>query len=127
VAPIVDGLEEQYAGQIAVRRINAAVGDGPAIMRDYRIPGHPTILIFDSEGQEVSRLFGPQPVGVIENTVETVLASSLLRPDLTGFRNHLWDHESFHLEQYLGQRGPLKTCQVLSCTTRLSSNLASNK
>lgn len=72
----MDGLEEQYAGRLAVRRVNAAVGDGPAIMRDYRIPGHPTVLIFDDRGREIHRLLGPQPVGVIEDSLKTVLAAN---------------------------------------------------
>jgi thiol-disulfide isomerase/thioredoxin len=71
---IVDGLEQQYGEQIAVRRVNAAEGDGPAIMQGYRIPGHPTLMIFDSQGQEVRRLIGPQPATVIEEIMQEVLA-----------------------------------------------------
>ena len=73
MAPIVDGIEEQYAEQIAVKRVNADIGDGPEIVRAYRIPGHPTTLIFDKEGTEVQRLFGPQPTEVVEEAVQTVL------------------------------------------------------
>lgn len=58
--PIVDGLETQYAGQIAFQRINANEGDGPAIMRAYQVQGHPTILIVDRQGREVKRFIGPQ-------------------------------------------------------------------
>ncbi|MFC1974783.1 thioredoxin family protein [Chloroflexota bacterium] len=76
MTPIVDGLEQQYGKQIAVRRVNAAEGDGPAIMQNYRIPGHPTLMIFDSEGQEVKRLIGPQPVTAVEETMQEVLAST---------------------------------------------------
>ncbi len=67
--PIVDGLEQKYGEQIAVRRINANEGDGPAIMRDYKIPGHPVILIFDRQGQEIKRFIGPQPVEMIEEVL----------------------------------------------------------
>jgi thiol-disulfide isomerase/thioredoxin len=74
MAPIVDGLEQQYGEQIAVRRVNAAKGDGPAIMREYRLPGHPTLMIFDSEGQQVRRLIGPQSATVIEEAMQEVLA-----------------------------------------------------
>jgi hypothetical protein len=71
--PIVDGLEQKYGDRIAVRRINANEGDGPAIMQDYKIPGHPVILIFDRQGQEIKRLIGPQPVEVIEEVLEIVM------------------------------------------------------
>lgn len=73
MAPIVDGVEEQYAEQIVVKRINADIGDGPEIVRAYRIPGHPTLLIFDKEGSEVQRLFGLQSIEVVEKAVQKVL------------------------------------------------------
>ena len=73
MAPIVDGLEAQYSEQIAVKRINADEGDGPEIVRAYRIPGHPTTLIFDSQGQEVQRLLGPQPAEVVQEALQQVL------------------------------------------------------
>jgi thiol-disulfide isomerase/thioredoxin len=66
MTPIVDGLKQEYGGQIVVQRINAEQGDGPAIMREYGILGHPTLLIFDSQGQEVQRLIGPQSAQGIE-------------------------------------------------------------
>ncbi|MCB0212472.1 MAG: thioredoxin family protein [Anaerolineae bacterium] len=71
--PIVDGLEQTYGEQLVFKRINAIEGNGPAIMRDYRIPGHPTTLIFDSEGQEVQRFIGPQPVEAIEDIILTIV------------------------------------------------------
>lgn len=73
MSPIVDGLEQQYQGQISVRRINAAAGDGPAIMKAYRILGHPVVLIFDRQGQEVKRLMGVQPVEEIEVVLKEAL------------------------------------------------------
>ncbi len=71
--PIVDGLEQQFEGQIAVQRINAAVGDGPAVMKAYHILGHPVVLIFDRQGQEVERLAGPQPSQKIKEVLKKVL------------------------------------------------------
>ena len=71
MTPIVDGIEEELGEELAVRRINAAVGDGPEIMRSYRIPGHPTVLIFDEAGNEVQRLLGVQPT----ESLEEILAS----------------------------------------------------
>ena len=74
MTPIVDGLEQQYGNQFAVRRVNAAEGDGPAIMQGYRIPGHPTLMIFDSEGQEVKRLIGSQSATSVEEALQKALA-----------------------------------------------------
>ncbi len=73
MTPIVDGIEEQYGEQIVLKRINADVDDGPTIVRAYRIPGHPTTLLFDKEGNEVQRLLGPQPADVIEQAVQKIL------------------------------------------------------
>ncbi len=76
MAPIVDGLEEQYGEQIAVKRINANVDDGPVIMQAYRIPGHPTTIVFDNEGNEIQRLIGPQSVEVIEEALQNMLSQA---------------------------------------------------
>lgn len=73
MALIVDGIEEQYGEQIVVKRVNADVGDGPKIVKTYRIPGHPATLIFDEEGSEVQRLFGPQSTEVVEKALKKVL------------------------------------------------------
>jgi thiol-disulfide isomerase/thioredoxin len=73
MTPIVDGLEQAYGKQMAVQRINADKGDGPAIMRSYKILGHPTLLIFDSQQQEVQRLIGPQPAHEIEILLQELL------------------------------------------------------
>lgn len=72
--PIVDGLEQKYKDQIAVKRINADVGDGPTIMRVYRIQGHPTVLIFDRVGQEEHRFLGPQPAETVEVALDETIA-----------------------------------------------------
>lgn len=73
MAPIVDGLEQQYAEQFVVKRINANTGDGPTVMRRYKLLGHPTVLIFDGQGQEVERLVGPQSRETIENALQQSL------------------------------------------------------
>lgn len=74
MTPIVDGLETQYAGQIAFQRINANEGDGPAIMRAYQVQGHPTILIVDRQGREVKRFIGPQSSEQIAEGLQQVLS-----------------------------------------------------
>ncbi|MBI1882364.1 MAG: c-type cytochrome [Chloroflexi bacterium] len=74
--PIVDGLETQFSGQIAFQRINADEGDGPAIMRAYRIQGHPTILLINPQGQEMNRFIGPQTAEKLTEVLQQVLTST---------------------------------------------------
>lgn len=81
MTPIVDGLEEQYHGRVAFQRIDANRGDGPAIIRQHNILGHPTILIVDHRGKEVNRLLGPQPAEDIEAILQQVLISSEADPN----------------------------------------------
>lgn len=75
MTPIVDGIEEQYQGRIAVQRIDANRDDGPKIVRDYNILGHPTLLLIDRQGQEQSRLIGPQEAEDVTVLVEQILVS----------------------------------------------------
>ncbi len=76
MSPIVDGIEQKYRDKIAVKRVNANVGDGPEIMRAYRIQGHPTTLIFNNQGQEVQRFFGAQPSETVEEVLEKIIAGN---------------------------------------------------
>ena len=59
-----------------IKRINADIDDGPTIMRDYRILGHPTLLFFDEEGQELERLVGPQAEAVVEDSLRIILTNT---------------------------------------------------
>ena len=76
MTPIVDGLAEKYQAEVVTKRINANEGEGPGIMRAYGIRGHPTVLIFDRQGQEVGRLTGPQPTETVEKILEESLQSN---------------------------------------------------
>jgi thioredoxin-like negative regulator of GroEL len=76
MAPIVDGLEQQFGKQVAVQRINAEVGAGPEIMKAYRIPGHPAVMVVDATGHETARFFGPQSAESLAAELENVLNPS---------------------------------------------------
>ena len=73
MTPIVDGVEATFSPQLVVKRINANRGEGPAVMRAYRIPGHPTTLIFNADGQEEQRFIGPQSEDVVVEAVTRIL------------------------------------------------------
>jgi thioredoxin-like negative regulator of GroEL len=73
MTPIVDGIEQTYQDQIILKRVKADVGSGPATMNYYRIPGHPTLLVFNQNGQETMRLVGPQPIEVVAAELDQLL------------------------------------------------------
>jgi len=74
MTPIVDGLERTYQGRVVFRWIDANGEDGPAIVRDYNILGHPAILILDQTGAEISRFFGPQSAADLEALLQQIIA-----------------------------------------------------
>lgn len=76
MTPIVNGLETEYQGQLAVQRIDANQGDGPAIVDQYSIRGHPTLLLIDREGTEIDRLLGPQAIETLEGAIEPLITAT---------------------------------------------------
>jgi len=73
MTPIVDGLEKDYGDQVAFKRINADKGDGPRIIREYRILGHPTVLLVAKDGKELQRFIGPQSAEVLTTALNNQL------------------------------------------------------
>ena len=71
--PIVDGLEAQYGNQITFEWIEANTGEGPVIMRAYRVQGHPTLLLLDQNGREINRLLGPQSAETVGQALQQLL------------------------------------------------------
>jgi thioredoxin 1 len=64
LAPIVDGISEQYAGRVKVAKLN--VDDNPSTATKYNIKGIPTLLLF--KGGVVKE----QIVGVPPNAREAI-------------------------------------------------------
>jgi hypothetical protein len=57
--PIVNGIQEEYTAQVKFVLLNATDGgDGETIFQSLGLPGHPSIVIFAPDGEEVYRQFG---------------------------------------------------------------------
>lgn len=57
--PIVNRLEEEFADRIQFVYLNAEDGvAGQRAFESLNLPGHPAILIFSPDGEEVYRAFG---------------------------------------------------------------------
>jgi hypothetical protein len=70
--PIVNGLEEEFAGEIAVVRRDAASNHGAALQTYYGVRGHPSFAILDADGDVLARFYGPQSAGTLRAAMEQV-------------------------------------------------------
>ena len=58
--PIVDGLEEEFKGKVAVSRLNAAEPENARLQTRYGVRGHPSFVFLDGRGRIVVSFLGPQ-------------------------------------------------------------------
>lgn len=71
IAPIIDALAAQYAGQLMVFKLNTSSQQASAAR--FGIRGVPTLLFFRS-GQMVDQLIGAAPQAEIEQRIQALLA-----------------------------------------------------
>lgn len=70
--PIVNGLEDEFAGDVAVIRLNAADRNNAAIQSRYGLRGHPSFAVLDSEGEVADSFFGPQSAETLRAAMDNV-------------------------------------------------------
>ncbi|NJL85533.1 MAG: thioredoxin [Leptolyngbyaceae cyanobacterium SM1_1_3] len=70
VAPVVDEIAEQYAGQVKVVKVNT--DENPSVASQYGIRSIPTLMIFKG-GQRVDMVVGAVPKTTLANTLEKYL------------------------------------------------------
>ncbi len=75
MAPIVDGLEEQYGDQVSFQRVNVDEKDGKALAQRYRVRGHPAIVILDAADNVIWSRVGVLPRADVAGVLESVLES----------------------------------------------------
>jgi len=73
LAPTVDALAEQYAGNLNVVKLN--VDDNPNIPGRYGIKGIPTLILF-MNGEEADRLVGANSKDTIARMIDKHASSS---------------------------------------------------
>jgi thiol-disulfide isomerase/thioredoxin len=71
--PIVNGLEQEYRGELSVIYVSMDEAEGREIARDYGVIGTPTILLLDGEGNQVQVLRGSIPALLVEGAVEDLV------------------------------------------------------
>ena len=73
MAPIVDGLEKAFEGQISFERRDAETRIGQASLRSYGLRGHPSYVIVDIEGTKLWSGMGSMPREMLQRQIEQVL------------------------------------------------------
>jgi hypothetical protein len=71
--PIVNGLEEEFSGRVAVVQLDAALKGNAALQSQWGLRGHPTFALLDSNGEVVQTLFGSYPESNLRRAMESVL------------------------------------------------------
>ncbi|MBD1912452.1 MULTISPECIES: thioredoxin [unclassified Leptolyngbya] len=67
VAPVVDEIADQYAGQVKVVKVNT--DENPSVANQYGIRSIPTLMIFKG-GQRVDMVVGAVPKTTLASTLE---------------------------------------------------------
>jgi thioredoxin-like negative regulator of GroEL len=73
MTPIVNGLAQEFDGQVAVHQLNAA---GPAniqVQSEYGLRGHPSFVVLDADGRSVQTFLGPQTKETLRQAITTVI------------------------------------------------------
>jgi thioredoxin 1 len=70
IAPAIDELAEQYAGQIKVAKVN--VDENPATPGKFGVRGIPTLILF-KDGQIVDQVVGAVPKNQLDGLIKKAL------------------------------------------------------
>ncbi len=72
MAPIVDGLEREFEGQLKIIRLDADVPANERIQLSYGMRGHPTFLILDEAGEVSAQFIGQQTAVTLREAMTAV-------------------------------------------------------
>lgn len=70
--PIVDGIESEFAEQVAVIRLNAAGAELTELMNSYGVRGHPSFVVLDGDNEVTQRFTGPQTEETLREALSAV-------------------------------------------------------
>lgn len=70
--PIVNGLEEAFAGQVRVVKLNAMEPENDRLQAEWGLRGHPTFAVLDEQGNVTARFTGPQPAAALRTAMADV-------------------------------------------------------
>jgi mono/diheme cytochrome c family protein len=76
MTPVVNGLAEELAEVVDFRSLNAAFGEGEKAFNSYGLPGHPSYIILNPEGDVLWRGFGPQTQEALNDALTEAITSA---------------------------------------------------
>jgi len=72
MAPIVNGLSEEFEERASVFQLNAAQSTNARLQADFGLRGHPSFAVLDKDGLVTNRFFGPQSENVLREAMEMI-------------------------------------------------------
>lgn len=75
MTPIVDGLEDEFSGQVAVIRLNAVGTEMAELMNSYGLRGHPSFVVLDKNNEVTQNFTGPQTEETLHEAMSAVADS----------------------------------------------------
>ena len=72
MAPIVDGLTDEFEGRATVLQLNAVEQANEELQARYDVRGHPSFVTLDGDGRVGQRFFGPQTEDILRQALEQV-------------------------------------------------------
>jgi thioredoxin-like negative regulator of GroEL len=76
MTPIVNGLENDFAGRAEVLHLDANEAGNASLQQQFGLRGHPTFVVLDENGQAVQTFIGPQTGTVLSEALAAVTASA---------------------------------------------------
>lgn len=70
----MNGIQDEYSDSVTFVSLNAQDGaDGEAIFQSLGLPGHPSIVVYTTDGKEIYRRFGIVTFDELDTTLVDAL------------------------------------------------------
>lgn len=65
----MDGLSEKYSQAVDVRKLDVNSAEGNQVFKAYQLPGHPSVVLLNSQGQVLWKGFGEPALQELEQQI----------------------------------------------------------
>ena len=74
MTPIVNGLNEEFSGQLIVRQLNAEEVENAQLMQEYGLRGHPSFAILAEDCLLLKTFLGPQSETQLREAIHAIVS-----------------------------------------------------